>query len=198
VKAPASPPDLVVLGASAGALNALSQLLTALPGDFGPAAAVVVHVPARGPNLMIPVLSGRTALRLVEIEDKLPIEGGAIYFAPADYHVLVESDRRFALNADDAVNFSRPSVDVLFESAAHVYAERVLGIVLTGANADGARGLRAIRDAGGFTVVQDPATAAVADMPRAAIAAVGTPDLVAPLDGIAQLLRSFQKTELKP
>jgi two-component system chemotaxis response regulator CheB len=196
--APRQIPEIVVVGASAGALQALSHLFGALPPDFAPAAAVVVHVPARGPNLIVQVLSTRTSLPLLEIEDKLPVLGGTVYFAPADYHALIESNHRFALNADEPVNFSRPSVDALFESAAHVYGPAALGVVLTGANSDGAAGLRAIRDAGGFTVVQDPPSASVADMPRAALAAVGRPDLVADLDGIAALLRSLSRTGLKP
>jgi two-component system chemotaxis response regulator CheB len=133
---------------------------------------------------------------MIEIEDKQPITPGAIYLAPADYHVLIESDRRFTLNADDPVNFSRPSIDVLFESAAAVFGDRAFGIVLTGANADGALGLRAIREAGGLAVVQNPATAAVPDMPRAAIAAAN-PHEVLDLAAIGGLLRSLPKRELE-
>jgi two-component system chemotaxis response regulator CheB len=188
--------ELVVIGASAGAVSALSHIVPALPVEFAPATAVVVHLPPRSPSLMVSVLSARTSLRVVEIEDKQPILPGVVYTAPADYHVLIESDGRFSLNVDDPVHYSRPSVDVLFQSAAFVYAERALGIVLTGANADGAAGLRAIRDAGGFTVVQDPGTAAVAEMPRAAIAAAN-PHAILDLDGIANLLRSLPRRGLK-
>lgn len=189
--------ELVVIGASAGAVSALSQLIPMLPVDFAPATALVVHVPPRGPNLMVSLFAGRGSLPVVEIEDKAPIEPGTIYVAPPDYHVLVEPDRRFSLDVDDPVNFSRPSVDVLFESAAASYAERTLGIVLTGANADGSAGLRAIRNAGGYTVVQDPSTAAVAEMPRSAIAAAN-PHVVTDLAGISELLRSLPRRGLKP
>jgi two-component system chemotaxis response regulator CheB len=188
--------ELVVIGASAGALSALTALMPSLPADFAPAVAVVVHVPARGPNLMAAVLSPHSALPILEIEDKEPVTPGTVYLAPADYHVLIESDRRFTLNADDPVNFSRPSIDVLFESAAAVFADRVLGIVLTGANADGALGLRAIRESGGLAVVQDPASAAVPDMPRAAIAAAN-PHGVLDLPAIGNLLRSLPRRGLK-
>ena len=184
--------EFVVIGASAGALSALTALMPSLPADLGPAVAVVVHVPARGPNLMASVLSPHCVLPIVEIEDKQPVTPGAVYLAPADYHVLIESDRRFTLNADDPVNFSRPSIDVLFESAAVVFADRALGIILTGANADGALGLRAIRAAGGLAVVQDPSSAAVPDMPRAAIAAAN-PHEVLDLAAMGDLLRSLPR-----
>lgn len=188
--------EFVVVGASAGALSALIALMPGLPADLAPPIAIVVHVPPRGPNLIPSVLAPYSKLPVVEIEDKLPILPGTIYLAPADYHVLIESDRRFSLNADDPVNFSRPSIDVLFESAADVYAERALGIVLTGANSDGSRGLRAVRDAGGLTVVQNPASAAVPDMPRAAIAAAD-PHGVLDLSQIGQLFLSLPKRRLK-
>jgi two-component system chemotaxis response regulator CheB len=188
--------EFVVIGASAGALSALTALLPSLPAVLGPAVAVVVHVPARGPNLMASVLSPHSVLPIVEIEDKQPVTPGRVYLAPADYHVLIESDRRFTLNADDPVNFSRPSIDVLFESAAVVFADRALGIVLTGANADGALGLRAIRAAGGLAVVQDPSSAAAPDMPRAAIAAAD-PHAVLNLADMGDLLRLLPRRGLR-
>lgn len=188
--------ELVVVGASAGALTALITLLPSLPADAASPIAIVIHVPSRGPNLLVQVLSPHSALPVVEIEDKLPILPGTVYLAPPDYHVLVESDLRFSLEADDPVNFSRPSIDVLFRSAAAVYGNRLLGLVLTGANADGALGLRAIRDAGGFTVVQDPESAAAPDMPRAAIAAA-PPHRVLSLPAIGDLLRSLPRRGLK-
>jgi two-component system chemotaxis response regulator CheB len=188
--------EFVVIGASAGALAALSSLIPSFAPDLAPAVAIVVHVPARGPNLMVSVLSPHSSLPIVEIEDKAPIAPGTVYLAPADYHVLIEGDRRFTLNADDPVNFSRPSIDVLFESAAGVFAEGLLGVVLTGANSDGARGLRAIREAGGLAVVQDPASAAVPDMPRAAIAAA-RPHAVLELAALGELFRLLPRRASK-
>jgi two-component system chemotaxis response regulator CheB len=187
--------ELVVIGASAGALQALSVIVPALPEDFAPAAALVVHLPPRGPSLLVSLLARRANIRTVEVEDKLPIDGGTLYIAPPDYHVLVESDGRFTLNVDDPVNYSRPSIDVLFESAAAAFGDRLLGIVLTGANADGAFGLKCIRDAGGYTVVQDPTTAVVGEMPRAAIARAN-PHEVLDLNRIASLLRSLPRKEM--
>jgi two-component system, chemotaxis family, protein-glutamate methylesterase/glutaminase len=130
-----------------------------------------------------------------EAEDKLPVATGAIYFAPPDYHLLIDVDARsastqFALSADGPVNYSRPAIDVLFESAADRYGANLMGIVLTGGNQDGAAGLKAIADAGGFTIVQNPATARTTLMPESAIA-LQTPDAVLELDEIAALLATL-------
>jgi two-component system chemotaxis response regulator CheB len=162
-------PALVVIGASAGALDVLSLIVPALPPEIPAAVAVVVHVPPDRSNALPEVLGDRAAVPVCEAEDKMPAENGRIYFAPPDYHLLVERDGTFALSADPPVLFSRPSIDVLFESAAAAFGPRLLGILLSGASADGARGLAAIRDAGGLTWVQAPETAAVPTMPEAAL-----------------------------
>ncbi|GAA4330163.1 chemotaxis protein CheB [Pigmentiphaga soli] len=161
--------DAVVIGASAGGIEALGTLLPALPADFAPPVLVVQHIVPDHASLLAELFADRCAVRVEEASDKREIAGGCIYFAPPDYHLQVEPDRTLALSVDDAVNFSRPSIDVLFESAAWTYGPRLLGILLTGASPDGAAGLLAIRQAGGRTWVQDPATAAMDIMPLAAI-----------------------------
>lgn len=160
--------DAVVVGGSAGAVDVLGTLLTGLPVNFGLPIIIVVHLPARRASLLPPLFASRCALPVREPEDKQPIEPG-IWFAPPDYHLLVEADHCFALSIDQPVRFSRPSIDVLFESAAQAYTARLLGVVLTGANDDGAAGARAIRKRGGVIAVQSPETATASEMPRAAI-----------------------------
>jgi two-component system, chemotaxis family, protein-glutamate methylesterase/glutaminase len=163
--------DLVVIGGSAGAIEVLHQVLGGLPQRFGPATAIVIHVPADGPNLLTEIFTTQGA-KVKLAEDKEPIAGGTIYFATPDYHLLIEKGRTFALSLDERVHYSRPAIDVLFESAAEAYGERVLGVILSGANADGAAGLRAIAAAGGITAVQVLETAEMIAMPAAALEAV--------------------------
>ena len=161
----------VVIGASAGGVQALSQILPALRVDFPLPVLVVVHIPPRRDNTLVDLFAGKCRLSVKEAEDKEPLEPGTIYFAPPDYHLLVEAGGTIALSSDEPVNHSRPAIDVLFESAADAFGTGLAGIVLTGANSDGAEGLRAICAAGGQGIVQDLATAEVATMPRAALAA---------------------------
>jgi two-component system, chemotaxis family, protein-glutamate methylesterase/glutaminase len=163
--------DLIVIGGSAGAIEVLARLLSGLTARFMPAVAIVIHLPPEGPNVLHEIFAGPGAPPMKLAEDKEPISPGTIYFAPPDYHLLVESGRTFALSQDERVHYSRPAVDVLFESAAEAYRERLLGIVLSGANADGAAGLKAIAAAGGMTVVQALASAEMIAMPAAALAA---------------------------
>lgn len=169
--------DAIVMGGSAGAIEVLTVLLSGLPAAFGLPVIVVVHVPARRSSLLPELFAKKCALAVHEPQDKQPVTAG-IWFAPPDYHLLVESGRTFALSIDAPVKYSRPSIDVLFESAATVYAPRLLGVVLTGANDDGASGARTIRDSGGIVAVQDPLTADSKTMPMEAIAACA-PQLVA-------------------
>lgn len=170
--------DFVAVGASAGGVEALTVLLQALPPDFPLAIAVVLHIPPGRLNPMPALFAERCSLPVVEAVDKDAIKAGTVYFAPADYHLLVEPDGTFALSVDAAVHYSRPSIDLLFESAAESYGNRMLGIVLTGASADGAAGLRAVRAQGGRAWVQDPDTARSAAMPRAAIEIAGADDIL--------------------
>lgn len=161
--------EIVVIGASTGALNALSQILSALPAGFPAPILVVVHLPGGKDNLMVELMASRCALPVREAEDKEPMEAGMIYFAPPEYHLLVEPDRRMSLSVEEPVNYSRPSIDPLFESAADVFGEGTIGLILTGASRDGAAGLRAVEDAGGIALVQSPGTAEATVMPLAAL-----------------------------
>ncbi|MCW1883882.1 chemotaxis protein CheB [Luteolibacter flavescens] len=159
----------VVIGASVGAIGALSAILPALPAGYPLPVLVVVHIPPDRDTGLPALFAARCALPVKEAEDKEPVRPGTIYFAPPNYHLLVEPDFTFALSVDDPVMYSRPALDVLFESAADAYGNGLCGVVLTGASADGARGLRAVAAAGGRALVQTPETAEGEIMPRAAL-----------------------------
>jgi two-component system chemotaxis response regulator CheB len=175
--------ELIVMGASWGGLDALERILRTIPQDFSIPIAIAQHRAAdSGSGALQNMLERHTGHPIYEPGDKDPIESGHVYVAPADYHLLVEPDG-FALSTEGAVHYSRPSIDVLFDSAADVYAERLAAIVLTGANDDGAYGLERVRRRGGLTIVQDPATAERDTMPVAAIA-TGAAQHVLPLDEI--------------
>jgi two-component system, chemotaxis family, protein-glutamate methylesterase/glutaminase len=180
---------VVVIGASAGGLHALRAVLSALPADFAIPIAVIQHR-SKDSELLCGLLQECTALSVIEVMDKEELRPGWVYVAPPDYHLLVE-DGFFALSVDEPVRFSRPSIDVTFESAADSYGMDVIGVVLTGANPDGSLGLSRIVGAGGYGVVQDPATAEVAVMPRAAMAAVPGA-CVLPLDEIGPHLAAIR------
>jgi two-component system chemotaxis response regulator CheB len=184
--------ELVVVGASWGGLKALGTLLTELPEDLEAAVVVAQHRSATSTGGLASVLQHNSRLPLCDVEDKQDLRPGTVYLAPPDYHVIVERGH-LGLSLDDRVQYSRPSIDVLFESAAKSYGPCVAAVVLTGANADGAEGLRAVKRAGGFTVVQDPATAASPAMPEAAIAS-GAADKVLPLSEIAAFLVELCRT----
>jgi len=181
----------VVFGASAGGIEALSMLLAALPAELPAAVLVVLHLPRDRPSLLVEIFAPMCALPVQEAQDKEHIKPGHVYFAPSDYHLLVDTGPSLALSIDEPVNFSRPSIDVLFESAADIYRERLLGIVLTGASQDGAAGLAAIHRLGGRTVVQDPASALVPLMPESARRRSPV-DFVLPLEQIADLLQALK------
>ena len=159
----------VVIGGSAGAVQALLKILPGLPADYPLAVLIVVHVPPGRDNALVPLLASRCAMMVKEAEDKEPIQAGVVYFAPADYHLLVEADRTLALSSDEPVNMSRPAIDVLFESAADAFGAELTAVVLTGANHDGARGLEAVSAAGGAAMVEEPESAYAAAMPLAAL-----------------------------
>jgi two-component system chemotaxis response regulator CheB len=182
--------ELVVVGASWGGLTAISELLQGLPDELAAAVAIVQHRgPEPEPGLYATLLQRRTSRRVVEVADKEPIRARHVYVAPADYHLLVEPGF-FSLSTEERVMYARPSIDVAFESAADAYRERVIGIVLTGANADGAAGLARIKRAGGVAIVQDPRTAAAAVMPEAALAGA-TVDAVLPLSELGRFLHAL-------
>jgi two-component system, chemotaxis family, protein-glutamate methylesterase/glutaminase len=162
-------PEIIVIGGSAGALEPLLDIARALPRELTAPVAVVLHTAPRQVS-QVPVLLGRVAARPVrEPDDKEPLVPGMIYVAPPNYHMLIERTGRIALSVDEPVNYSRPSIDVLFESAAEAYGAGVVGLVLSGANHDGAQGLRRIADAGGVPLVQAPACAEHGVMPAAAL-----------------------------
>jgi two-component system chemotaxis response regulator CheB len=179
--------EAIVMGGSSGALEALATLLPALPERCKIPVAIVIHLPPARPSHLAEVLGTRTVLPVREAEDKEPIVPGVVYVAPPNYHLLVERTKTFALSADEAVLFSRPAIDVLFESAADAYGERLAGILLTGASADGARGLSAVKRRGGLAVVQTPEGALAPEMPRAALSMVEA-DHVLSLTDLASLL----------
>ena len=179
--------EAIVIGASAGGVEALGLILPALPATFRPSLLIVLHLPRERPSLLVEIFEKRCALPIREADDKEPIEPGTVYFAPPDYHMLVERNRQIALSTEEPVHYSRPSVDVLFESAADVYGSRLLGIILTGANQDGAAGLHAIHRAGGVTVVQQPDGAKVPLMIVSALQR-NPADFVLSLPEIAALL----------
>lgn len=186
-------PELIVIGTSLGGLNALSALLSDLPCTLDVPIVIVQH---RGPGLdgsLARLLARRSALTVIDAEDKMTLEPCHAYLAPPDYHVLIESRGLLALSTDPPVRWARPSIDVLFESAADVYGPHVVGVVLTGASADGADGLRRINERGGIAVVEDPATAECPTMPSAALSA--TPEAsVLPIDRIAGYLTALAGT----
>lgn len=180
--------EAIVIGASAGAFEALSALLPGLPKDYRLPVMIVVHVPADRKSLLAELFAARCDLAVWEAEDKEPIRGGTVYFAPPDYHLLIEANKTLSLSSDEPVLFSRPAIDVLFESAAEVYGEGLIGVILTGANSDGAAGLKAIWEAGGVALVQDPEGAYAPAMPMAAIDACREARIL-PLKEIAAYLR---------
>jgi two-component system chemotaxis response regulator CheB len=188
---------VVVIGASWGGLHALSTIVAALPADFAAPVLVVQHRGRDAASLLRDLLQGVTALRVVDAEDKEPLLDGHVFIAPPDYHVLVD-EGQLALSTEAAVRYSRPSIDVALASVADSYGPRAIGVVLTGANDDGAIGLRRIVERGGWAVVQAPETAEVRTMPDAALRAVRAAAshrwVVAPLDGVAAELVALVDT----
>lgn len=181
------PYDAVVIGGSAGAIQAMPVLLGRLPADFALPVVIVLHRLEGVVGHLDRYLDQHCALPVVEAEDKQPLRGGQVYLAPAGYHLLLEQQRQFSLSVDARVNYSRPSIDVLFESATDTYADKLVGVILTGANSDGSTGLARLQAAGGMTIVQDPETAMADMMPRAAIEATPTAQIL-DLPDIALLL----------
>ncbi|MES2151517.1 MAG: chemotaxis protein CheB [Pseudomonadota bacterium] len=185
----------VVIGVSTGGVEALKRLLPALPADFALPILVVIHISANSGDALARLLDAHTRIRVKEADEGERIEAGVAYLAPPDYHLLVEPDGRLALAADALVNFARPSVDVLFESAARRYGRELVAVVLTGAGADGAAGLACVARMGGYTVVQDPRDALMDAMPSAALAQC-RPDRVLALAGLAELLIALANGEV--
>jgi two-component system chemotaxis response regulator CheB len=179
--------EAVVIGASAGGMRALTAILSRLPEAFAAPIAIVQHVDAQADGYLAEHLNAACALTVKEAEDKESLRAGTVYLAPGGYHLLVEPDRSLSLSVDEKVNFARPAIDVLFESAADAFGGALIGVVLSGGNGDGASGLKAIKRRGGVAIVQDPACAEARQMPQAALAAAKA-DHVVGLDGVAALL----------
>jgi len=180
----------VVIGSSAGGLNALKVIFSQLEPKFGIPVIMVQHISPDAENYLIHILNALKNIPVKEADEKeMPVKGMA-YVAPPNYHLLIEPDQTFTLTVDERVNYARPSIDVLFETAAEAYREGLIGIILTGANSDGSKGLKKIRDLGGLTIVEDPETAEVKSMPRAALHSTPA-DHVLPLEKIAPLLNSL-------
>ena len=179
--------EAIVIGVSSGGMIALKFIFSTLPADFSIPIIVVQHMSARSDNEWIKLLNNKSNLIIKEADEKEKIETGNVYFTPANYHLLIEKDRTFSLTIDEPVNFARPSIDVLFETAAEAYKSRLIGIVLTGSNNDGAKGIKRIKEYGGLAIIQDPETAESSTMPASAIAVI-QPDYILSLEKIIELL----------
>jgi two-component system, chemotaxis family, protein-glutamate methylesterase/glutaminase len=186
--------EAIVIGVSAGGLRALKTLLSFLPTDFSLPVIVVQHIGQSSDGYWIEELNKVCALNVKEADEKEKIVKGNVYTAPPGYHLLVETDHTFSFSVDERVNYARPSVDVLFESAARAYKNKLIGIILTGSNKDGAAGMKKIKEQGGIAIVQNPITAEAPEMPRAAIMATGV-DYILSLEKITEILLQLHKHE---
>ena len=174
----------IVIGVSAGGMEALSKILPSLPAEFPLPVIIVQHLHKTSTGYYLDYYNEKSLLFVKEAEQNEIIKVGNIYFAPPDYHLLIENNKTFAISSDEKVNYSRPSIDILFESAADVYGEKLIGIILTGANNDGAEGMKIIKQKGGFTIAQNPLEAEFPVMPQSAID-TGTIDLILTLNEIS-------------
>lgn len=181
---------VVVLGGSAGSLDVIFKIVERLPTASGAAFIVVVHRRNDGNSLLVDLLAAKTSMHVSEVEDKDPIAANCIYIAPTNYHLLIEDESTFALDSSEKVHYSRPSIDITFESAAAVFGNKSMGILLSGANADGAEGLAKLKRAGGYTIVQDPASAEVSYMPQQAINII-RPDAIKNSTELPTLIRTL-------
>ncbi|MHC8386614.1 chemotaxis protein CheB [Pseudomonas sp. MDT2-39-1] len=184
--------EAIVIGASAGGVEALLGILSPLREGFALPIIVVLHLPDERRSHLAEVFDRRVAMRVQEARDKTQVEAGTLYFATPGYHLSVEHDRTFSLSLEDRVHYSRPAIDFLFESAADAYGKHLAAVLLTGANRDGASGLAQVKRRGGLTIVQDPGEAQVATMPRAALA-LHHPDHILPIRGIGRLLVELER-----
>jgi two-component system chemotaxis response regulator CheB len=179
--------EAIVIGVSSGGMNAMKVMFSLLPKEFNTPIIIVQHISSQSENLWIRLLNDESNLYLKEADEKEKIENGKVYIAPPNYHLLIERDKTFSLTIDERVNYARPSIDVLFESAAEAYKNKLIGVILTGSNNDGTNGLKRIKEYGGLTIVQDPATAESSYMPASAIAVVQM-DYILTLENIIKLL----------
>jgi two-component system chemotaxis response regulator CheB len=188
--------EAIVVGTSAGGMAALNEMAGQIDQTFDVPVIVVQHLYPNSDDFIARNMNAHCAILVSEANEKEKICAGHIYIAPANYHLLIEEDRTFSLTIDPKVNFSRPSIDVLFESASEIYSNRLIGVLLTGANSDGAKGLKKIKERGGITFVQDPNTAEVPTMPRAAINLFPV-DYVLPLGEIVPKIKELIESDLK-
>ncbi|EJN24984.1 chemotaxis response regulator containing a CheY-like receiver domain and a methylesterase domain [Pseudomonas sp. GM78] len=184
--------EAIVIGASAGGVEALLNILGPLRVGFGLPIIVVLHLPAERRSHLAEVFARRVSLPVLEAMDKTPVQAGTLYFATPGYHLSVEQDRSFSLSLEDRVHHSRPAIDYLFESAADAYGPHLAAVLLTGANQDGAKGMSQVKRRGGLTIVQDPDDAQVATMPQAALDIL-QPDHILPIRGIGRLLVELER-----
>jgi len=187
---------VVVIGGSAGSLEVILQLLPDLRVK-NIVVIIVVHRRSDADSLLAELLARKTDVPVKEVEDKEPIHAGTVYLAPPDYHLLLEDQQQFSLDSTEKIHHSRPSIDVLFQSVAEVYGSSAIGVLLSGANADGARGIQKIREAGGYTIVQDPASADIGFMPQQAIDLGAANEVVAP-GHIARRINRLLKSSHAP
>ena len=185
----------IVVGASAGGMSELSRLVSALPGDFSLPMLIVHHIHDSSDGSWVKLLDGRSKVSVKEADEKEQIRRGTVYLAPPNYHLLLEPDLTLTLTVDERVNYARPSIDVLFETAAQSCRKHLIGLVCTGANMDGAKGLLHIKKCGGLTVVQDPKTAEAPSMPLAAIN-TAEPDYILSPPEISALLLKIHTNQL--
>lgn len=188
--------EAIVIGVSSGGMKALRFLFTTLPGDFCTPIIVVQHLSPRTDIQWIQILNDQSLLTIKEADEKEKIEEGNIYIAPPNYHLMIEKNKTFSLTIDTKVNFARPAIDVLFESAADAYKNKLIGVILTGSSSDGTLGIKKIKEYGGLTIAQDPKTAESSFMPASAIAAVQV-DYVLSLEAIVELLIKIEKKKDK-
>ena len=186
--------EAVVIGTSAGGMEALSSVISQLPSDYQLTVAVVQHCNPKAGSFLSNHLDNISSIQVIEAEDKMPVSASTVFIAPAGYHLYIEDNRTFGLSLDAKENYSRPSIDVLFESAASVYRDLLVGVVLTGANSDGTKGLMRIKDYGGLCIVQDPKTAQASMMPLSAINALRV-DHVLKLEEIGVFLCSLNDSD---
>lgn len=183
--------ELLIIGGSAGSLDVLIQLLPLLRTDLDLSIVIIQHRKP-GESLLPGLLSGKTSWPVREVEDKDPIENQTIYIAPSDYHLLIEKDKTFSLDFSEKLHHSRPAIDISFETAADAYGAALIGVLLSGANADGAEGLKKIKESGGLTVVQDLAEASIPYMPEQALN-LFDPDYVAGAEEMAGIINKLNR-----
>lgn len=184
--------EAIVIGVSSGGMKALKFLSSTLPKHFSIPIIIVQHLSAQSDSHWIHLLNEKSHLNVKEADEKEKITKGYVYIAPPNYHLMIEKDKTFSLTIDERVNFARPSIDVLFESAAEVFKNKLIGIVLTGSNTDGTNGIIRIKECGGLAIIQDPITADSEYMPKSAIAAI-IPDYVLSLEKIVELLLTIDQ-----